>query len=449
VRKSLLRPMGVLAGVATALCVSAGEALAAATYTVGPISNLSAASCSGANAEVESAVDAKLGYVYQEWMGCSKIAFARSTDGGKTFGPAFTLPGSLGSNLNAWDPALAVAPDGTVYAAFMVARSSQWYPVVDASFDHGATFAQVSALIPPDEKNWGDRPFLATAPDGTVYLTWDYGPERTSVTFICAANGSCAFATGDLNVVIQRSTDRGKTWSAMSYVSPGFPASGGDLAPLVVEPSGRIDLLYQGYHITNTTTYAMDPAYEYFTASSDQGRTWSAPVRVAPEAGTMSLSEWWIDTSIGRDAAGNLYAAWDTQGTNGDGSANDIGWLSFSKDGGQHWSAAIQAPTDQLDVPHIMEVAGGDSGIAYVTWLANSDPRGYALYMRTFSITRGWLSAPFQVSTQFGDPSVWPGDTTGLSPLGAGQVSVSWGSAVDARNKKSDIYSTTISVHLH
>jgi hypothetical protein len=101
----------------------------------------------------------------------------------------------------------------------------------------------------------------------------------------------------------------------------------------------------------------MDPAYEYFTASSDQGRTWSAPVRVAPEAGTMSLSEWWIDSSIGRDAAGNLYAAWDTQGTNRDGSANDIGWLSFSKDGGQHWSAAIQAPTDQLDVPHIMEVA--------------------------------------------------------------------------------------------
>jgi hypothetical protein len=84
-----------------------------------------------------------------------------------------------------------------------------------------------------------------------------------------------------------------------------------------------------------------------------------------------------------------------------------------------------------------------------VTWHANSDPRGYALYMRTVSITRGWLSAPFQVSTQFGDPWVWPGDTTGLSALGAGQVSVSWGSAVDARNKKSDIYSTTISVQLH
>ncbi len=131
-RRALAPTMGVLAGAGAALYATAGGAVAATTYSVGPISNLSATSCSGANAEVVSAVDPKLGYVYEEWMGCSKIAFARSTDGGKTFEPAYTLPCSIGSNLNAWDPALAVAPDGTVYAAFMVAKSSQWYPVVAA-----------------------------------------------------------------------------------------------------------------------------------------------------------------------------------------------------------------------------------------------------------------------------------------------------------------------------
>src|SRR5438105_1738008 len=66
----------------------------------------------------------------------------------------------------------------------------------------------------------------------------------------------------------------------MSYVSPGFPASGGDSAPMVIEPSGKIDVLYQGYHITNTTTYTMDPAYSYYISSTDHGATWSAPVRV-------------------------------------------------------------------------------------------------------------------------------------------------------------------------
>ncbi len=441
---------GIVAAGGAILAVAAPvEGLAAsATFTTGPISNLSATSCSGSNAEVEQAVDPAIGYVYEDWMGCSKIGFARSTDGGRTFGAAMTLPGSIGSNLNAWDPAVAVGPDGSVYAAFMVAHGSQWYPRVAKSTDHGSSFTQVSDVIPPDPKNWGDRDFIAVGPDGAVYVTWDYGPERTSVTFICASNGSCAFATGDLNVVMQRSTDGGRTWSAQTYISPGFPASGGDSAPMVIEPSGRIDVLYQGYHITNTTTYAMDPAVNYFTSSTDGGTTWSKPVPVGAQGGTMSLAEWWIDGDIARDSAGNLYAVWDTQGTNAGGSANDIGWLAFSTNGGRTWSAPIQAPPDQLDVPHLMEVAGGGSGVAYVSWLSSSDPRGYALYMRAFSVTAGWISAPFQVSSAFGDTSVWPGDTTGISALDATHLVVSWGSATVATNKKSDIFAAPVGVTL-
>jgi hypothetical protein len=430
-----------------ALSLAAPALAAAATYTVGPISDLSS-SCSGQNAEVEQAVDPKLGYVYEEWMGCSGIAFARSADAGQSWSEPISVPGSVGSNVNSWDPALAVGPDGTVYAAFMVAKGGQWYPVVAKSVDHGATFSQVTSLVPPDAKNWGDRDFIAVGPDGTVYVTWDYGPERTSVTFICTSGGSCAFATGDLNVVMQKSTDGGKTFGPMSHISPGFPASGGDSAPLVVESSGRIDVLYQGYQITNTTTYTMNPAYSYFTSSTDGGSTWSTPVRVGPQAGTMSLSEWWIDGDIWIDSAGNLYATWDTQGTNVDGTPNDVGWLSFSTNGGQHWSAPIQVPPDQLNVPHIMEVAGGGSGIAYVGWLSNSNPLGYAQYLRTFSTTHGWLSGPQQVSSQFGDPTVWPGDTFGISTLSPTDIVLSWGSATPSSGKKSDIFAANVGVQL-
>src|SRR4051794_17359795 len=125
------------------LGLSAAAALFAATpafsagppYNIGPVIDISA-SCSSQNAEVEQAVDQKLGYVYEEWMGCRGIAFARSTDGGATFQTPISVPGSIGSNVNTWDPAVTVAPDGTVYAAFMIAHSSQWYPVVAASFDH-------------------------------------------------------------------------------------------------------------------------------------------------------------------------------------------------------------------------------------------------------------------------------------------------------------------------
>jgi hypothetical protein len=432
-----------LTGLAAALLGSVPALAAGAGYTVGPVTDVSA-SCSGQNAEVEQAADARLGYAYETWMGCRGIAFARSTNGGRSFDTPISVPGSVGSNVNSWDPGVAVAPDGTVYASFMLAKGGQWYPVVAASFNHGASFSQVSSLVPPDRKNWGDRDFIAAGSGGTVYATWDYGPERTSLTYICTKGGSCAFATGDLNVVIQKSTDHGRTWGPMTHISPGFPASGGDSAPLLVEPSGRIDVLYQGYKVTNTSTYALAPAYSYFTASTDGGKNWSVPVKVGPRAGTMSLAEWWIDGDIAMDTAGNLYATWDTQGTNPAGSADDIGWLSFSTDHGQHWSAPVQAPTDRVNVPHIMEVAGGAAGTAYVGWLSDSNPAGYAQYLRTFSIGHGWLSGPFQVSNAFGDPSVWPGDTFGLSTLSPHHVALSWGSATPATPKKSEIFAATV-----
>lgn len=482
VRSNLRQLVRMLSAVSLATAFSLPGTVVGAsdvTYTAsGP--NVLVSNCSGQNAEVEQAVDRTLGYIYEEWMGCGGIAFARSTDGGRTFSAPIAPPGSVGSDFNSWDPALAVGPDGTVYAAFMRAKNSQWYPVVDASFDHGQTFAQSVPLIPPDSKNWGDRDFIAVGPatasnpKGTIYVTYDYGPERTSVTFICSSSGSCAFLTGDLNVVLQQSTDGGLTWSPMSYVSPGFPASGGDSGPMVVDSSGAIDVLYQGYQIYNTTTYAMNPAYSYFTSSSgctvtslDRGGlscNWSAPVQVGgTQSGTMSLWEWWIDGDIGIDAGGNLYATWDTQVGSLDGSTwtSDTGWLSYSRNGGKTWSRAVQVPPENGAFPHIMEVAGGGAGIAYVTWLSSSNGIGYAEYLRTYAIGSGWLpiagatgpdTSTYTVSgSLFGSTSVWPGDTTGISALPAtsaspAQVIVSWGSTDGATDKKDEIWSQDVQV---
>jgi hypothetical protein len=437
----VFKALGAVA-VAGLVAIVTTSGVASAAAIVSPNLNISA-SCSGQNAEVLQAVDRTLGYVYEEWMGCRGIAFARSTDGGRTFETPISVPGSVGSNVNVWDPVVAVAPDGTVYAAFMISKSSQYYPVVAASFDHGVTFPQVESLLPPDQKNWGDRPFLAVGPDESVYVTWDYGPNRTSVTYLCATAGSCAFATGDLNVVIQKSTDHGKTWGAIIPVSPGFPASGGDSAPMFVEANGRIDLTYQGYHITNTTTYAMDPANTYFTASNNGGATWSSPVLIGPPDLTMSLSEWWIDGAISEDSAGNLYATWDTQG------AEDVGWLSFSTDHGKHWSALVRVTGSDGSAVHIMEVAGGGSGVAYVSWLTDASG-AYQQFVRPYSITKGWLTpAAILVSTQGGDVSVWPGDTTGISTLPDGKVVLSWGSGVPINNQpRSQIFTSVVDFQL-
>lgn len=396
--------------------------------------------CVRQNAEVEQAVDPSRQYVYEEWMGCGGIGFARSSDGGHHFDPPMVLPSSADHQGLGWDPAITVGPRGTVYAAFMISRGPFTFPVVAASFDHGGTFAQVTSLTPPVTHNWGDRDFIAAAPDGTLYVTWDYGPSAAVVTYLCTPGGSCAFATGDLNVVMQKSTDGGRTWGPIVPVSPGFPASGGDSGPLVVEPNGRVDVLYQGYQITNPITFTMNPAHSYFTSSTDGGSTWSPPVLVGADRPqlTMSLAEWWIDGALGVDSAGNLYATWDTQSPGA-----DSGWLSYSTDHGSHWSDMVPVTNDHDTAAHIVQVAGGAGGVAYVGWLTDSSARGWAQYLRPFSVSRGWLAPAVRVSgDDHGRAAVWPGDTFGLSTTPAGAVVVSWGSAV--RSPRSAIFASVV-----
>jgi hypothetical protein len=419
--------------VVAALAACSGSAPAAAPAwraVTGPITGVSSG-CPGQNNEIEQAVDPARGYVYEEWIGCGNhIGFAASADGGRHFGKPVILPDSYG----AWDPAVAVAPNGTVYVAFMKSTPIHMFPVVVASFDHGQTFPQVTQVVPSTRGNWGDRDFIAVGPTGTLYMTWDYGPSVREIKLVCAKIGSCSFSAGDLNAVMQKSTDGGRSFGPIVHVSPGFPASGADAAPFFVAPDGRIYAEYQGYQISNPKKLTLSLAHSFFTSSADGGTTWSAPVRIGPPQLSMNDSEWWIDGSISSDAAGNLYVTWDTQS-----GGADVGWLSYSTDHGQHWSKLVRVTTAINHATHIVQVAGGQPGVAYVGWLADDTASGYALYLRPFSMRTGWLSGPVRVSGTYGNPSIWPGDTFGLStlpPLAAGpqahwpRVMVSWGSAV-------------------
>ena len=401
-------------------------------------------SCSAQNAETIQASDPAVNGVYDAWMGCKGIGFASSLDGGTTWSVPQTLIGSAGQKGGrSWDPAVAVAPDGTVYVSFMVSRSGLSYPVIDVSTDHGATFKTAGAITPPDPKNWGDRDFIAVAPNGDLYLTWDYGPSAAALQFVCSPTGSCAFSAGDVNVVFQKSTDGGRTWSAMTHISPGFPNSGADSTPILVEPNGVIDVAYQGYDVTNIPTDDLTVAYTYFARSTDGGATWSTPVKIHGEVGSMNSAEWWIDGAMALGPDGTIYATWDTQGSN-----SDTGWLSFSQDHGATWSTPVQAPADTLNVPHIMQVVAGPPGIVYVGWLSNSDPRGYAQFLRTYQVGHGWLSGPTMVSQAFGTNNVWPGDTFGFSAQSPTQLVLAWGSAVAPTASEDDIWAATVGVTL-
>jgi hypothetical protein len=409
--------------------------------------------CPGHNAEDEEAVSGP--YAFVEWIGCGGIGFARSTDGGRTYRRAIELPhsqgqqcGPHGCRIHAWDPAVAVSRTGTVFAAFMYGSplgGGSVSPVVEVLTNHGATVSAVHVLPSPVHVgNWGDRDFIAVGPSGDVLVTWDYGPSGSAVKVVCPPSGSCYFSNGDFNAVLQRSINAGRTWGPMRHVSPGFPTSGADLAPIVVQPNGTLDVLYQRMP-TNPTTLAVSNGNIWFTRSTNHGVSWSTPVEIGQKAGTTSTTIWWIDGALSTDAAGNLYATWDTQTA-----STDVGWLSFSTNGGRSWSAPVAVTSPTGDVENLVESAGVARGIADVAWQTPT-PSGYATFVRPYSITKGWLtSAPLRVSTAFGNPSIWPGDTFGIaaSPVGAAgahgrPVLLTWGSAVGTSpTTPSQIYST-------
>jgi hypothetical protein len=395
------------------------------------------------NAEVVQAVDGR--YVYEAWIGCNRrIGFARSVDGGRSFGPSRAVRGSHREGLHTWDPAIAVAPNGAVYVAYMVGpaeggtgSSAPMRPAVAVSHDHGRTFGRASTLPVPATKkpggNWGDRPFVAVGPSRTVYVTWDYGPRRADVRIVCPPTSSCYFTRGGFNAVVQRSTDGGKTWTKLSPISPGFPLGGVYSAPIVVERNGALDVLYW-QHPTDQKTLAVSPGHEYFTRSTDGGATWSRPVLVGGQAGTIGLEEWWIDGSLAVDRAGILYATWDTQGE-----GRDTAWLAWSTNGGKRWSSPVRVASSRTE--HLTQVAAAGRRNVYVAWQTVVRRKGYATYVRRYALGRGWTTPARKVSPAYGEPRIWPGDTFGLS-VKHGTALLSWGSAVKSR--ASEIWFATV-----
>jgi hypothetical protein len=423
-----------------AVLVVAGSspALAAGLAPSGtPVQDVSRA-CRGPNAEVETATAAP-NFVYDLWIGCNGIGFARSTDDGRHFDRAIEVPGSARSAT--WDPSIAVAPDGTVYAAYMRQDHNYMRPVVAASFDHGQRFTQVVAVRPPVRNNWGDRDFIAVSPRGTLYLTWDYGPSAAKVRLECSPVGSCAFKDGDVNSVIQRSADGGRTWSRITPVGPGFPRGGGYSAPVLVERNGRVDVLSWGHRVGPAPLDKLYPGHEVFTSSAS-GRTWPRhPRELWPGNGSIALPTWWIDGDLTSDAGGTLYATWDTQTGRG-----DIGWLTWSADGGRRWARPVRVTPGRNRAVHIVEAAGGSPGIAYVGWQTDAPRAGYATYLRPYSIRRGWLGPAVKVSPRAGNRRIWPGDTFGISLLPGGtRLALAWGSAI-GHHRASAIYGTVVTV---
>ena len=371
------------------------------------------------NAEVESAYDPSAGVLYETWIGCGGIGFSRSVDGGFSFQPAVTVPGSIGG----WDPAIAVSPNGSVYVAYMASPFGDT-PGVAWSWDHGQSFAGFSYVFTPPSNTFSDRDFIAIAPNGTLYVTWDYSPlfnfanGSTLDVIGCASGGSCYFTNGDYNIVVAWSSNGGRNWSGFVPVDPEYPWGGAPCGPLIVSPNGTIDVLFEDYNVSGAS-HALGLGYNYFARSFDGGVNWTTPVAISSYSFPNDV--WWIDGAITQDNSGTLYATFDSLNTTA-----DTAWVTLSRDGGDTWRPPLRVNPDVNAAAHnLVGGIGGENGTVYIAWMSNASGSQRAFEVALGGNGSSWGPVTL-VSAQDGIPGIWIGDTMGLAYLGAGQAAVSW-----------------------
>jgi sialidase-1 len=171
--------------------------------------------------------------------------------------------------------------------------------------------------------------------------------RTTSGTLLAFAEGrvlNCGDAA-DIDIVLKRSTDGGRTWGPLQVVNEGAGDTHGNPAPLVDRRTGRI-LLAETYNTGRTDAgncripCDRTPHLQY---SDDDGRTWSPPRDLSDQILPGDWNSWYatgpvhgIQLTRG-EHAGRLVFGVNTETWNGSRVSANHAALVVSDDGGDHW----------------------------------------------------------------------------------------------------------------
>ncbi|MFI9749010.1 exo-alpha-sialidase [Streptomyces collinus] len=171
--------------------------------------------------------------------------------------------------------------------------------------------------------------------------------RTTSGTLLAFAEGrvlNCGDAA-DIDIVVKRSTDGGRTWGPLQVVTEGAGDTHGNPAPVVDRRTGRI-LLAETFNTGRTDAGNCSvpcdrtPHLQY---SDDDGRTWSQPRDLSDEILPEHWNSWYatgpvhgIQLTRGKHA-GRLVFGVNTETWNGSRVSANHAALVVSDDGGDSW----------------------------------------------------------------------------------------------------------------
>ncbi|WP_326948789.1 glycoside hydrolase [Amycolatopsis sp. NBC_01307] len=225
---------------------------------------------------------------------------------------------------------------------------------------------------------------------------------------------------GAIDLVMKRSTDGGKTWSALQVVIKANGDTKGNPAPIVIPGSNRVVLLSTMQCYTNPACGRIPRV----SISEDNGKTWGAPKVLTTELGFASAPSWL--------ATGPSHGIVLTRGTHkgrlvaGLGYSN-IGALMYSDDQGSTWHlGATDKPTSSALNPQEISVTELADGRIYAAARnqANDDDKCLAdgTHNRAYAISSdggATFSTKFTFATDLVTPVV-EGSTARMSATDTG-----------------------------
>lgn len=242
-----------------------------------------------------------------------RIQVAVSSDLGRTFGVPFAVTATMADQ---FDPTVAIDTDGRTYLGWFDADPAGRHVRVATAPTPSGPYAVQAPLDDPVDAEIDDRPWIALAPDGTVYVAWvdvgagagvfldrsdDRGAAFTrvftraplGVRFGClsVAPDGTLYAAGSAaataEVVAARSIDRGVsfTFARVAALAPGTPGLDALVPTCAATPTNGLVVAWR--ELRNTTSFDADVKI----AVSPDGQAFSPPITMpAPDAMTTTGS---------------------------------------------------------------------------------------------------------------------------------------------------------------
>ena len=296
------------------------------------------------------------------------------------------------------DPWVSIGPDGTAYAAGLLATNSTGGVAAGTndtgvasvtSSDGGKTWGN-ARLVKSDQGTspifevthfFNDKESITADPihAGTAYVVWDrlQAPSHSpdAALHAHAFRGPAWFS---------KTTDGGKTWTGTRAIfDPGQNSQTIGNQVVVNRQTGVLYDFFERIQTTGSPKFTPRGASVGFVSSSDGGTTWSKPTVVsnqqtvddfAPNTGALLRTGAGLP-SVAIDASnGNLYVVWEDARFTG-GTVNQV-VISRSTDGGVTWSTPVVVSNPNSKPAFTPTVAVNAAGLVGVTYYDFRNPDG-------------------------------------------------------------------------